>query len=214
MRPAPGPRLHSKCCRELPALECPSRRGSPALVQARPRPAEPSRAQPSQGPRNKPGGAGRQSQPKGSGSPGPEAPPCRLLPRCARLPPSRDPALGRGARRSPRGRSRLRGITRASAPNPDPWGLQGRGEQGGERLGPPGGARAVLEESRLTEVPQDGLQGLPRGLLQHQRALRGSGQPCRACGVRGPGKSSRGGCTPRPHQPRQRPSRRDTHTQP
>lgn len=27
------------------------------------------------------------------------------------------------------------------------------------------GAGAALEESRLTEVPQDGLQGLPRGLL-------------------------------------------------
>ena len=90
------------------------------------------------------GGRG-QSQPKCSGSPGHKGPPSRLLPRCARLPPSRAPALGGRVRRSPRGRhpSKLRGVTRASAPDPDSRGLQGRGEQGGERLGPLRGVRGA-----------------------------------------------------------------------
>lgn len=86
----------------------------------------------------------------------------RLLQSWAHLPASREPALGaRGGHGEARG-------------------LQGQGgsREGDGRPGPGVGGQ-------LTEVPQHSFQGLPHGLLQHQRALGGFGQPGRTCGGRG-----------------------------
>lgn len=76
--------------------------------------------------------------------------------------------------------------------NPDPGpgapqGLEGPA-QDARKAGPVGGGGTgrhcgdVLGWGRLTEVPEHSFQGFPHGLLQHQRALRGFGQPGRACG--------------------------------
>ena len=51
------------------------------------------------------------------------------------------------------------------------------------QLGPLPRVPCSVGWGRLTKIPQHGFQGLPHGLLQHQRALRGFRQPCSACGT-------------------------------